>query len=687
MNGTRIATPIVLLLTGAPLLAQATFRSSSQEVLIDFVARDKHQKVIKDLKPEEVQIFEDGALQRPTSFRYRDGAEEPGGSITGPSAGHSAAGFDPLREINLVSIVFDNLSANSRRQASGHVQDFLETGMGPNTWAAVFTLHYQLKIVQPYTADRDLLLKAVKFVGTANSTEFAKRSSDVLQDIASAQAAVTSSQATFQPLQPGSAEERGPASDARLAAVQLATAQATLRMLFQQEGSRTIDALRRLVRAQAGLPGRKTVLFVCEGLTIPPQQPELLDAIIGEANRNNITFYTLDARGLSTASNVRIARMSNEAVNASLSGTAGPDVQATDRQANARHLAQGTGGFAMDNSNDLRGPLVRVMEDIRSHYEVTYVPSSANFDGRFRKLEVRVSRPGIHVASRQGYYALPFINGEMVAPYEIAALRALDQQPVPHAFPFHIAALGFDADQRGVNYRVVAAIPNNSLTATTDPEHKTFRLRAAVLALVKNEQGQIVSHAARDVPFEGPSDRLVDFRQGQMTIILPMRVPAGRYHLEVAALDMEAASASVYRSVLMVPPAAAADLRLSDVVWVRSVQAHTEPTGDGDPLDTPQGKATPLVSPSYPNTEAASFLFWIYRSRTLSEPPAVEILLSKDGTTLSVLRPDVAPSEAGAIPVTGRLPLSKLEPGTYEITVAARQGALRAVARSQLEVR
>ncbi|HTT23870.1 MAG TPA: hypothetical protein VMG82_33395, partial [Candidatus Sulfotelmatobacter sp.] len=68
MNRTRIATPIVLLLTGAPLLAQATFRSSSQEVLIDFVARDKHQKVIKDLKPEEVQIFEDGALQRPTSF-------------------------------------------------------------------------------------------------------------------------------------------------------------------------------------------------------------------------------------------------------------------------------------------------------------------------------------------------------------------------------------------------------------------------------------------------------------------------------------------------------------------------------------------------------------------------------------------------------------------------------------------
>ena len=84
---------------------------------------------------------------------------------------------------------------------------------------------------------------------------------------------------------------------------------------------------------------------------------------------------------------------------------AGPNVYQTDLQANARHLAEGTGGFAMDNSNDLRGPLQRVMEDVRSHYEVTYAPVSENYDGHFRKLEVRLAIPGLKVQSRAGYYA------------------------------------------------------------------------------------------------------------------------------------------------------------------------------------------------------------------------------------------------------------------------------------------
>ena len=49
----------------------------------------------------------------------------------------------------------------------------------------------------------------------------------------------------------------------------------------------------------------------------------------------------------------------------------------------------------MDNSNDLRAPLRRLMEDVRSHYEVTYSPVSSNFDGHFRKLTLRFTRPGV----------------------------------------------------------------------------------------------------------------------------------------------------------------------------------------------------------------------------------------------------------------------------------------------------
>lgn len=108
-------------------------------------------------------------------------------------------------------------------------------------------------------------------------------------------------------------------------------------------------------------------------------------------------------------SNLRLSAKTSEAIRAAELGT-GPSVLPTDLQANARRLAEGTGGFAMDNSNDLRAPVARVMEDIRSHYEATYSPANRNLDGRFRRLEVRVTRSGLKVQSRPGYSPVPLAD-------------------------------------------------------------------------------------------------------------------------------------------------------------------------------------------------------------------------------------------------------------------------------------
>jgi hypothetical protein len=186
-----------------------------------------------------------------------------------------------------------------------------------------------------------------------------------------------------------------------------------------------------------------------------------LESLISEANRANVTFYTLDARGLSTVSNNTLSQISYQAMQQQSADE--PDAIKTDLQGNARHLATATGGFAMDNSNDLRAPLRRLMEDVRAHYEVTYSPISTNFDGQFRKLAVRISRPGVIVPSRAGYYALPMIAGESLTPFEMAALRALTTQPEQHAFVFHAAALRFGPAADGYVYRVVISIPSAAL--------------------------------------------------------------------------------------------------------------------------------------------------------------------------------------------------------------------------------
>ena len=64
---------------------------------------------------------------------------------------------------------------------------------------------------------------------------------------------------------------------------------------------------------------------------------------------------------------------------------------------NLAELAEGTGGALLPDTLDLREPLRRAMEDVRTHYELSYSPKNLVPDGSFRRIEVKVSRPGATV--------------------------------------------------------------------------------------------------------------------------------------------------------------------------------------------------------------------------------------------------------------------------------------------------
>jgi hypothetical protein len=93
-------------------------RSTTQEVLLDFVARDKHHRLVTNLRPEEVQILEDGVRQKVLSFQYRGGSDMPAetGAVTAATGAGST--FNPLREINVVSLVFEGMGPQSRKRAT-----------------------------------------------------------------------------------------------------------------------------------------------------------------------------------------------------------------------------------------------------------------------------------------------------------------------------------------------------------------------------------------------------------------------------------------------------------------------------------------------------------------------------------------------------------------------------------------
>ena len=91
--------------------------------------------------------------------------------------------------------------------------------------------------------------------------------------------------------------------------------------------------------------------------------------------------------------------------------------QLFDTQDGLRYLAQQTGGISIINHNDLSGGIRRILDD-QSYYLIAYVPDEDTFDPkthRFNKLLVKVSRPGVKVRYRSGFFGISDEKMETVA--------------------------------------------------------------------------------------------------------------------------------------------------------------------------------------------------------------------------------------------------------------------------------
>ncbi|MDR3701723.1 MAG: VWA domain-containing protein [Candidatus Sulfopaludibacter sp.] len=644
-------------------------RTSTQEVLLDFIARDKHQKLITGLRQEDVEVLEDGVPQTLRSFEYR-GAGHHATRQNEPLLARTGVSTQQLDEMNLVSLVFEGLGAESRREAAQAAKDFLNN-VDPNTYIAVFVLNHRLSLLQQYTNDTDLLDRAVDRAMGGAYQQFAKDSEAEVSKLNS-----LGEQTRFQPLRSGSSEERGPQDAGRFASAERQIARMTIQMLANQVGNLSIDALQQLIEAQAQLPGRKTIVYFSPGLILPPEQPERFREVIGAANRANVAFYTVDPTGLDTASSVRISQLTSRAIR---SVEADPGAKDANFKENLRNLAKETGGFAISDTNDARVPLHRVMEEeVRSHYEVAYAPMSANYDGHFRAIEIRVRRPGVRVQGRKGYFALPQLNGGPLARFEFDALKALDSQPSPHAFDFHAGVFTFRSGAQSTECRAVFSVPSRGLHFIRDAKTKTFRVHVAFLALMKDDHDQVVGKLSRDLLFQAPADKQAEFERGEMTVTLALFLAPGRYHLEAVANEPDGEAASTRKVALVVPAAGA----LSDLVLVRSVQP-VEDRDALDPLEFAGGKITPELKAavSRGNKAAQGVYFVLYRT---DARPDLRIAVTHDGKLVSSVRPALPAADAdGSVRVLSAIPFGGFDPGVYEVTVTAGSSRRSAVIEVQ----
>src|SRR5690242_6605285 len=127
------------------------FRTGAQEVDLDLVVRDSRGRIVRNLKPEEVEIYENGVRQQIKSFRIVGGREgaESAGEAKSPTTTANAAGRpqSTLAAVNYVCLVFHNIDEHTMKYALDAAQEFLNREMRPGTGVALFSLGARLQLL------------------------------------------------------------------------------------------------------------------------------------------------------------------------------------------------------------------------------------------------------------------------------------------------------------------------------------------------------------------------------------------------------------------------------------------------------------------------------------------------------------------------------------------------------------
>jgi VWFA-related protein len=464
---------------------------------------------------------------------------------------------------------------------------------------------------------------------------------------------------------------------------------------MSEAGRAQIFSLFDAVKQQYQLPGRKTIVFFSDGLNVPQGTDQALKDLESIANRNNVSVYCIDARGLQierqnkssmdALNSAATESAKNQNTTAAVSkGQANSMNDAIDSirmntQENLASLAQSTGGVLIANTNDFRGPIRRIAEDIETYYELSYEPGNIDYDGSFHKITVKADQKDYKLQSRSGYFALPpsmTAGGEVVSAWEVPLLKAFDSTDMPKAFPFQASGLHYLNTEKQTVCTLVLDVPLSSITLNADPHSKLHKGGLSFLLLVKDPKGAVIKRMKNEIPLTVAPEKLDALKQSHFIYTEQFSVDPGRYLLEAAVSDKDGNRISARKVSMYVPPPASG-IGLSSVAAIRSLKPKDDNTSATDPLLMANQVITPTLSPTVPSAQQQLPLYVvIYPDKASAEKPELIMQFSRDGQVIGNGRPAIGqPDAEGRIQYIADAPISKLGPGNYEVRFIAKQGA------------
>ncbi len=462
------------------------FRAESDLVLVDLVATDKEGRFVADLRVDEIQVRADGKPRRIQYFRLERG--EPAAAPVETPAVPDSPPHRERRSAGFVVFLLDlqTMDLNSAERSKEAVREFLRLGMDPGDHAMLVTIRPPLRVVQTFTRDPLKLEQALARVSVrrqqASLLEFAERVDKI-----------------FERFERTGKRHFNRDVDPATPYVEMEAQQYLAKLRTHLDLS--CGAISALSRYLGSLPGRKRVLYFSEGYALHINQrvseivqkrseiglygpfhtplPKLsrlrignmvsiftrnLRSAIDQANRNQVSVYSIDPRGTMTFP----IEMSGFFDVAYLE--ASQEFLAT--------LSEDTGGLLFANENDLSSPVQAAYRDKASYYLLGYVPDAKLEKGKFRRIEVKVKRKALKLRYRQGYEEPDPVEADRADLGNAFKFPGLYRD-----FPFRLSVRA-----QGEQWAVRPLIPNRALFFVSDGKRKRCQLE--IFGISFNESGE-----------------------------------------------------------------------------------------------------------------------------------------------------------------------------------------------------
>ena len=626
------------------------------------------------LSKDDFILLEDGKPQQIRSLDFQRLGTDPLPPIgptfaqrqkpTTPPRTVTAAERDRLKEQyqdrRLMVMLFDLSSMQPAEQfrALEAAQKFVSTQLSASDVVSVMTFSTSLKTVLDFTADRELLLSTIKGIRVGEGSE-----------------------------QAGLAETGADAEDQSGAFV----ADDMEFNIFNTD--RKLAALEDASRKLAPYPQKKALVYFSSGVekTGVDNQSQLRSTVAA-AVRANVSFYPIDARGLSASA------PGGDASQAGASGTALASGRGqrqrsdsfNNQQETLFSLASDTGGKALLDGNDLTVGLREVQKSIDSYYILSYVSTNTADDGRYRKVQVKLA-PGqaalrAKLDYRQGYFAASTFKTMTGSDKETQLRQALASESGSTELPLAVEIDYFRLSKTKYFVPVTVRISGAALAFRNKGSKAATELD--FIAQFKDSKGRLSSLVRDTIPLKVDQATAGEVARKQIQYDTGFTLTPGKYVLRFIARENGEGKTGTFETAVVIPELAAEkSLRLSSLVLSNQRQPAKEQLAgasnkkklvEQNPLISSDGqKLVPNVTRAFRSGQT------LFAYLELYDPAAPENAVGPAGVvgvsaSLSLLKDDrkvaesapsrafrVGPRGENAVPLRLQLPLKDLKPGNY----------------------